>query len=200
MLAADTVALEKERLGAGGQAQVFAGYVLHEGAWVPTAHKFCASSKFSRADVLHEASVHARLKGQPSCALSDVGMRGIVDIFGTYDPPGEGGAVVMVFEKCTGGGLDKLLEFSPAVALSPGRRRRLVLQLAATIAHAHAHNVVHADLKTENIMLAADGSLRLIDVRGKARGCFQRPPPPLPIFTLISTPSTPPTNNLFTPI
>ena len=173
MLAADTVALEKEKLGTGGQAQVFSGYVLREGDWVPTAHKFCASTKFSRADVLHEATVHARLKGQPSCALSELGMRGIVDVYGVYDPP-EGGAVVMVFEKCTGGGLDKLLEYSPTVALSPDRRRRLVLQLAATIAHVHAHNVVHADLKTENIMLAADGSLRLIDVRerGLAAPCL----------------------------
>ena len=168
MLAADTVALIKEggeavSLGKGGQAPVFDGFVLRGHEWVPSAHKFCSPAKFSRADVLHEIAVHGRLKREASCPLSEVGKRGIVDVYGAYDPP-EGGAVVMVFEKCTGG-LDKLLEYSPAVDIPMARRREMVLQLAATIAHIHAHNVVHADLKTENIMLAADGTLRLIDVR-----------------------------------
>ena len=171
MLSTDNVALAKVGganvlLGKGGQAPVFDGFILEGGEWVPSAHKFCSAVKFSRGDVAHEVSVHQRLKREPSCSLSEVGMRGIVGVFGAYEPSGpEGGTVVMAFEKCTGGGLDKLLEYSPSVAIPLEQRRGMVRQLAAVLAHTHAHNVVHADLKTENVMLAADGSLRLIDVR-----------------------------------
>jgi Serine/threonine protein kinase len=39
----------------------------------------------------------------------------------------------------------------------------LALQLAEAIAHAHDHNIVHRDLKSANVMLLADGQLKVLD-------------------------------------
>jgi len=39
----------------------------------------------------------------------------------------------------------------------------LALQLAAGVAHAHAHAIVHRDLKCANLMLLADGRLKVLD-------------------------------------
>ena len=41
--------------------------------------------------------------------------------------------------------------------------RKIIGQVAAALGHAHAHNVIHRDVKPANIMLNRDGSVRLMD-------------------------------------
>jgi serine/threonine-protein kinase len=48
-------------------------------------------------------------------------------------------------------------------ALDCRERLRLFLQVARAVAHAHAHGVVHCDLKPHNILVTADGYVRLLD-------------------------------------
>jgi hypothetical protein len=41
--------------------------------------------------------------------------------------------------------------------------RRVVLQLASALGHAHERGITHRDVKPDNVMLCADGSLKLMD-------------------------------------
>jgi hypothetical protein len=41
--------------------------------------------------------------------------------------------------------------------------RRIIGQVAAALAHAHAHKIIHRDVKPANIMLNRDGSVKLMD-------------------------------------
>jgi serine/threonine-protein kinase len=47
--------------------------------------------------------------------------------------------------------------------LSPARYRQLFRPLAEGLQHAHELGVVHRDLKPENVMLAQDGTVRILD-------------------------------------
>jgi WD40 repeat protein/DNA-binding SARP family transcriptional activator len=46
---------------------------------------------------------------------------------------------------------------------SQGERLAAVLEICAALDHAHAQGIVHRDLKPENVMLAPDGTARLMD-------------------------------------
>jgi serine/threonine-protein kinase len=48
-------------------------------------------------------------------------------------------------------------------ALGVRERLALLLQVAAAVSHAHAHLVVHRDLKPGNVLVTGDGQVRLLD-------------------------------------
>jgi eukaryotic-like serine/threonine-protein kinase len=48
-------------------------------------------------------------------------------------------------------------------AMSRDEILRYARSIADALAHAHAHNVVHCDLKPRNVMLGSDGRLRVVD-------------------------------------
>jgi predicted Ser/Thr protein kinase len=79
---------------------------------------------------------------------------------------------VFTFGECNGH-LFIAMEYLPGGTLADRVRKggpvpaaevaKIVAQLAAAVAHAHAKGVVHRDIKPANVLLATDGSVRLTD-------------------------------------
>jgi tetratricopeptide (TPR) repeat protein len=81
----------------------------------------------------------------------------IVQIFevGTFQ-----GLPFLALEYCAGGTLDKQLAATP---LPPAEAAALMEQLALAMHAAHAKGIVHRDLKPANILLAEDGTPKVVD-------------------------------------
>ena len=56
-----------------------------------------------------------------------------------------------------------LVDAVPAHGVDPASTLSMALQLAEAIAHAHERNIVHRDLKSANVMVLADGRLKVLD-------------------------------------
>ncbi|MBM3983372.1 MAG: serine/threonine protein kinase [Planctomycetes bacterium] len=72
-----------------------------------------------------------------------------------------GGHPYLAMEFVPGGTLAELVKSSGP--LPAGRATALVAKLASAVAHAHAHGVVHRDIKPLNVLLSAEGEPRLTD-------------------------------------
>lgn len=82
------------------------------------------------------------------------------NIVTVHDVGSEGGVPYIVSELCEGESLRSLIErggISRALALALGA------QLSRGLAAAHARGVVHRDLKPGNLIVAADGTLKILD-------------------------------------
>jgi serine/threonine protein kinase len=76
------------------------------------------------------------------------------------------GRPYFAMEYVPGGSLAKLFEKKP---LAPRPAADLVVTLARAMQHAHERGIIHRDLKPANIMLAADGTPKIMDF-GLAKG------------------------------
>jgi non-specific serine/threonine protein kinase/serine/threonine-protein kinase len=72
----------------------------------------------------------------------------------------EGGAPYVVMELVIGEPIDA---FCHARKLGIRERVQLFLQVCAAVSYAHQHLVVHRDLKPGNVLVTADGSVKLLD-------------------------------------
>ena len=70
------------------------------------------------------------------------------------------GHLYFAMELVEGGDLGALLKRGP---LPPGEALRLVKEICAALEAAHAEGVVHRDVKPSNILLAADGTVKVAD-------------------------------------
>ena len=138
----------RARLGRGATKDVYLAYDERLDREVALAVVFGAgSSDAARARVAREAQVTGRLGDHPN-------------VITVYDSGEHDGVPYLVLRAMSGGSLADLLE--------QGRRSaddtiRLGAEIAAALAHAHAHGVIHRDVKPDNVWLAADGSAALGD-------------------------------------
>jgi serine/threonine protein kinase len=71
-----------------------------------------------------------------------------------------GGSPYVVMELVNGEPIDR---FCDARGLNVRERVQLFLQVCAAVSYAHQHLVIHRDLKPNNILVTADGSVKLLD-------------------------------------
>jgi eukaryotic-like serine/threonine-protein kinase len=106
-----------------------------------------AGSELRLQRVMHEAEAAARLSHPNIVTLYDVGHA-------------EGGPY-LILELLRGETLARRL-MGPR--LSPDEALRIATQIAAGLAHAHQHGVVHRDLKPGNVFLCEGGQPKLLDL------------------------------------
>ncbi len=104
-----------------------------------------------RARLLREAQSVAKLSHSNIIAVYDAG---------ETDPTpasGAGGSPFIVMELIEGESLSRHRPASLAEIL------RIARQMCAALEHAHAQGIIHRDLKPENVLIAPDGSAKLMD-------------------------------------
>ena len=116
-----------------------------------------------RARMRREARFMARLGDHPHVVT-------------VYDAVEDDEALHIVARFMAGGSLADRLAASPDNRLPLAEVLRVGRELADALAHAHAHGVVHRDVKPDNVWLAADGGAGLGDF-GIAAGAGDPPEP-----------------------
>jgi len=136
------------RLGAGAMGEVYRARDSRLGRDV--------AIKILPADVSTDPSRRARFE-QEARAVAALNHP---NILGLYDIGNEGGVSYIVTEFVAGETLSALLERGPL----PARKMLdIAVQIADGMAAAHAARITHRDLKPLNIMMGADGRVRILD-------------------------------------
>jgi Protein kinase domain len=138
------------RIGRGGMAEVWLGRHMVSGG--------LAAVKRLLPSVVHRERV-TRYFAREGKAIARLSHPHIVPLFEYGD-----GYLVTAF--VDGTNLARRMQSS----LDPATAMRIVRQIAAALAHAHQHGVVHRDVKPENILLDANGDAYLTDFGVAALG------------------------------
>lgn len=146
---------ESRELGAGAGGRVV--LAVHDATGVPVAVKYLGERLRADASFVREFRAEARLLGGLDTPY-------VVRLYEYVEAP-SGAAIVM--ELVDGIALRALLAQEGAT----GPEAALVVLKGSLLglAAAHAHGVVHRDYKPENVLVAADGSSKLVDFGIAAR-------------------------------
>lgn len=85
------------------------------------------------------------------------------NIVNVYDFGEEGGQLYLISQYMAGGDLYDLMEDAADHRLAVEEVVRIGGDIAKGLAHAHAHGVVHRDVKPQNVWLAPDGTAKIGD-------------------------------------
>ncbi|WP_160310960.1 serine/threonine-protein kinase, partial [Streptomyces sp. 150FB] len=162
-----------ERLGRGGMGEVWRG--VDEALGRPVAVKLLLDRGAEAAD-----TERFELEARTAARLSDPHVVSVYDI-GSYED-----RLYLVMELLEGRNLaDELAEHGP---FSTRRAVKAGGQTAAGLAAAHRHGVIHRDVKPANLLLAADGAVKIGDF-GIARFADQSAGGPTAAGQIIGTSS-----------
>jgi hypothetical protein len=142
------------KLGEGGMGAVFRAR--------DTKLDRAVAVKMLPAGSAPDAGAVARFRREAK-ALARLSHPGIIQ---AYDSGEEGGRPFLVMEVVEGRSLAAVLRQQGR--LSPSRAADFAYQAALALHHAHQSGLIHRDVKPSNLLLSADGRLRLLDL-GLAR-------------------------------
>ena len=113
--------------------------------------------KILRYDFANEAELHRRFQRE-ALAATTLAHPNIVSI---YDVGEDGDYHFIVMEYIEGKTLKQYIQqFSP---ISPAKAVQIMRQLTSAIAHAHEHQIIHRDIKPQNILMDEQGNVKITD-------------------------------------
>ncbi len=138
-----------EHVGSGGMADVYKAHdiVLDRIVAVKILHSQLASDE----DFLRKFQQEAR-------GAAGLSHPNIVSI---YDVGEENDRHYIVMEYIAGETLKNLIQREGALPVDVSLR--IAREIACALVHAHAHNLVHCDIKPHNILVTADGRVKVAD-------------------------------------
>ena len=138
-----------ERIGTGGMADVYKAVdeVLGRTVAVKVMHADLADDASFAARFRHEAQAAANLQSP--------------NIVNMYDWGQDDGTFYIVMEYVHGTDLKSMIEREGAL---PSRTvAQIGVQVCAALSVAHGYGIIHRDIKPHNIMVQADGAVKLMD-------------------------------------
>ena len=135
-------------LGAGGMGEV---YLAHD-----TRLDRDVALKLLPAERLGDATARARLVREARMA-SSLNHPNICTVFEVGE---DSGRAYLAMEWVEGKTLDQVI---PPHGLPPESVARIGAAIAAALAYAHRQGIVHRDLKSTNVMIGADGRVKVMD-------------------------------------
>ena len=146
------------RLGGGAFGEVLAGRRVADGT--PVALKRVPVRDPARGvpdNLLRELKTMQLL----ATSATSSSHKNVVELLDFYP---KGNALVLVLELCAGGDLGALLGVAPrASGPSVACAKSVAAQILRGVAACHAMRVAHRDVKPGNVLVAADGTLKLAD-------------------------------------
>ena len=141
--------LIEDLIGVGGMANVYKGIDTVEDRWVAV--------KMLRDEFADNEESLRRFRNE-SKAIYSLDHPNIVKI---YDVLLDRRNPVIIMELVEGITLKEYIERSRVLA--PGTAASLCVQLMQALRHAHDNGIVHRDIKPQNIIVKADGSIKVMD-------------------------------------
>jgi len=154
----------ESRLGSGGMGTVFKAMDLYR-CDLPEGRRHVAIK------VLHKIidsrpETFSNLRREFYCAQA-LTHRNIVKVF---ELDWDEDVAFFTMELLEGELLSGLLQRLNPPSISRSYAWKIIFEVAAGLAHAHASNVVHADLKPQNIMITNSGEVRILDFGSSREG------------------------------